>query len=109
MVPLQAFHHPVTTAIWIAIDALWIIPEIFVSWRRPEKDAQKADRGSKLVVIAAIYLGVFLGFIAAVEVPSLSLGSHWRPMFAYGIAVWLVGIFLRWYSIYTLGRFSRLP
>jgi protein-S-isoprenylcysteine O-methyltransferase Ste14 len=106
MRPPEVFlHHPVLTGVWCATYALWIIPEILLSQRRLEKDAQNVDRGSKAVVIVALNLGIVLGFLAADFVPSLFVGPHWKTVFAAGIAVWLGGIAFRWYSIRALGRF----
>ena len=94
------------TGIWVATYALWIIPEIALSRRlRSASDAQKVDRGSKAIVIASINIGVFFAFLAADTVPSLTIGAHWKTVFACGIAVWLCGIVLRLYSIRILGRF----
>jgi protein-S-isoprenylcysteine O-methyltransferase Ste14 len=101
----HVFTHPVLNGIWVATYALWIIPEIFISRRRTEPNAQKADRGSKAVVMVALNLGVGLAFIAAFGVPSLSIQEHWRAAFFLGIAVWLSGIVVRLYSIHVLGRF----
>jgi protein-S-isoprenylcysteine O-methyltransferase Ste14 len=107
MGPPHVFHHhPIMVGVWVTIWALWIIPETILSIRlRSEIDAQKADRGSKFVVIGSVFLGIYLGFIAACFVPSLFVGTHWKAVFSLGIAVWLGGIFLRLYSIRILGRF----
>ena len=100
------FYHPIMAGVWIAADVLWIVPETILSIRLcSAKDAQKADRGTKSIVIAAVNFGICLGFLAAFEVPSFSLEAHWKAVFALGIAVWLGGIFLRLYSIRILGRF----
>ena len=99
-------HHPIMVGVWVATWALWMIPETILSIQlRSAKDAQKADRGSKIVVLGSVFLGIYLGFIAAYFVPSLFVGTHWKAVFALGIAVWLGGIFLRLYSIRILGRF----
>ncbi len=98
-------HHPIMACVWVATWAIWIIPEIVVSRRRPENDAQKADRGSKFVVFGSVFFGIYLGFIAACFVPSLFVGTHWKAVFALGIAVWLGGIVFRMVSIRILGRF----
>ncbi|MGA2896165.1 MAG: isoprenylcysteine carboxylmethyltransferase family protein [Acidobacteriaceae bacterium] len=91
--------------VWIATDVLWIVPETILSIRlRSAKDAQKADRGSKSLVIAAVNFGICLGFLAAFEVPSFSLEAHWKAVFALGIAVWLGGILFRLASIRILGH-----
>jgi len=106
MVAPHCFHHPEMTGVWVATYALWIVPEIVLSKRlRSASDARKADRGSKAVVIGAINVGIFLGFLAACTEPRLSIGRHWKTAFALGIAVWLVGIAFRLYSIHVLGRF----
>jgi protein-S-isoprenylcysteine O-methyltransferase Ste14 len=104
---LHAFHHhPVMTAVWYATYAVWVVPEIVLSRRlRSANDAQKADRGSKLAIYVTMFVGIFLGFLAAVGVPSLSVNAHWKTMFALGIAAWCAGIVLRLYSIHILGRF----
>ena len=101
----HVFLDPITAGVWIATYLLWIIPEIAISRRRPEKDAPKVDRGSKIAVIAAVNLGIFLGFIVADFVPRFSMRADWKAVFALGIAVWLGGICLRLYSVRTLGRF----
>jgi len=99
------FYHPIMAGVWIATDALWIIPETILSIRlRSAKDAQKADRGTKSIVIAAVNFGICLGFLAAFEVPSFSLEAHWKAVFALGIAVWLGGILFRLASIRILGH-----
>jgi protein-S-isoprenylcysteine O-methyltransferase Ste14 len=99
------FYHPIMAGVWIATDVLWIVPETILSIRlRSAKDAQKADRGSKSIVIAAVNLGVCLGFLAAFEVPSFSLEAHWKAVFSLGIAVWLGGILFRLVSIRILGH-----
>ena len=56
-------------------------------------------------MIAAVNLGIFLGFLSASTVPSLFVGTHWKTVFALGIAVWLCGIVFRLYSVRVLGRF----
>lgn len=99
------FYHPIMAGVWIATDVLWIVPETILSIRlRSAKDAQKADRGTKSIVIAAVNFGICLGFLAAFEVPSFSLEAHWKAVFALGIAVWLGGILFRLASIRILGH-----
>jgi len=99
------FYHPIMAGVWIATDVLWIVPETILSIRlRSAKDAQKADRGSKSIVLAAVNLGVCLGFLAAFKVPGFSLEAHWKTVFSLGIAVWLGGILFRLVSIRILGH-----
>ena len=56
-------------------------------------------------MVGSVFLGIYLGFIAACFVPSLFVGAHWKAVFALGIAAWLGGIVFRMYSIRILGRF----
>jgi protein-S-isoprenylcysteine O-methyltransferase Ste14 len=99
-------HHPWMTTIWVITYALWFIPEIVMSrLLQSGEEAQKADRGSKAVVIAAVNVGVTAGFFATYLLPSFSVQSHWKETFAAGITVWVCGLLFRWYSIYVLGRF----
>jgi len=98
-------HHPVINGIWVATYVLWIVPEIVIGRRRPAADAQKADRGSMIVVVSSIYLGIFLAFMAVGFVPSFTLDAQWKTMFFLGLVVWYCGMALRWYSIRILGRF----
>jgi protein-S-isoprenylcysteine O-methyltransferase Ste14 len=104
--PHWFYHHPLLIGIWYATCAFWIVPEIILAKRLPsDKLAQKQNQGSKFIVITSLYLGIFLGFVAAFEVRSLSIQTHWKFVFASGIAIWWIGILIRWVSIRTLGRF----
>jgi protein-S-isoprenylcysteine O-methyltransferase len=102
----QVFHHhPVMTGIWVATYLLWVVPEIILGRRRPAADAQKEDRGSMMVVISSINLGIFFAFLAVGLVPKFTAGTQWKTMFFLGVAIWYGGMALRWYSIRVLGRF----
>jgi protein-S-isoprenylcysteine O-methyltransferase Ste14 len=98
-------HHPVMIAIWVATYALWIAPEIVLGFRRPAMDARREDRGSMLVVVGSIYLGIALAFLAVTVATRFTVGAQWKTMFFLGLAVWYGGMMLRWYSIRVLGRF----
>jgi protein-S-isoprenylcysteine O-methyltransferase Ste14 len=81
-------------------------PEIVLSSTlNSGEDAQKHDRGSKLVVIVAANLAVVLGFVTAIAFPAFSFGERWKAVFIAGIAVWVGGTLFRWYAIRALGRF----
>lgn len=106
MGPHWFHHHPIMQSIWIATYALWMVPETILGQRlRSAVDAYKADRGSKLVVIMSLNVGVALAFIAAFTFPRFAMGTQWEIMFALGIAIWLGGVAFRLYSIRVLGRF----
>lgn len=99
-------HHPMLLAVWVVCYVLWFVPETVLSYRlKSRHDAQKADRGSKAVVIASINVGIALGFFAAFRATSFYVGVQWKTMFGVGIVVWLAGIAFRLYSMRVLGRF----
>jgi len=104
--PLAFHHHPVLALLWAATYASCIVPEIGMSSRlRSAVDAQKSDRGSMTVVIAAANLAVAAGFLSAILFPGLTIRNHWELLFSLGLAVWVGGTLFRWYSIRALGRF----
>jgi protein-S-isoprenylcysteine O-methyltransferase Ste14 len=63
------------------------------------------DRGSFYVVIATAVIGVAAAFIIAGHVQSAGLGSARWPLFIVGLAIMLLGIALRQWSVFTLGQF----
>jgi len=69
------------------------------------KGAMKADRGSKMVVIAMANISILLGILAASSFPSMAFGRDWREVFFVGLAVLVAGMAFRWYAIRVLGRF----
>ena len=89
---------------WIVF-YIWIGSEMFLGWKlRPTKGAVVSDAGSKWILVASIWLGVWLGFALAVLVPAAAFTSGRLPLFYIGIALMLAGLALRWYSIRVLGR-----
>ncbi len=67
--------------------------------------AVKADRGSKVVVIAMANISILLGFLVASMFPSMAFGRNWRAVFFVGLVVLVAGMMFRWYAIRVLGRF----
>jgi protein-S-isoprenylcysteine O-methyltransferase Ste14 len=103
----EAFHgHPAYLAIWMVTYWLCFVPEIVLSiLLRSKKTAQRSDKGSKLIVIAAANLAVMVGFTVAMALPGFSIGRAWKIFFDVGIAIWLSGSLFRFYSMRILGRF----
>ena len=92
--------------IWIVTYSLQMAPETICSFLlRSRKDAKRADRGSKIFVIASITLGIVAAFWATFRLPGFDMGAAWKILFALGILVWLGGILFRFYSMRVLGRF----
>lgn len=82
-------------------------PELYRSWfRHPEAGAVNRDRGSHLVVLAAIGAGVFLAiFVAEARLPHTAITRHPQGVFWLGIAMMLTGFVFRHYAIHVLGKF----
>lgn len=82
-------------------------PELYRSWFRPlEAGAVNRDRGSHLVVLLAIGVGVFLAiFVANARLPYTQITRHPEGLFWFGIALMLTGFAFRHYAIHVLGKF----
>jgi protein-S-isoprenylcysteine O-methyltransferase Ste14 len=73
-----------------------------LSWTR--RDGERRDRGTLVVVVVSIAVGLAGAGVVAGDVTSAELsGARW-PLFAAGLAVMLAGIVLRQWSIAMLGR-----
>jgi protein-S-isoprenylcysteine O-methyltransferase Ste14 len=84
---------------------VWIGSEVFLGSRlRVTEGAVARDAGSRWLLIGSIWLGVAQGIGLAVAVPAAAFTSGRRPIFYVGIALMVVGMALRWYSIRLLGR-----
>jgi len=82
-------------------------PELYRSgFRRPEAGAVNRDRGSHIVVLLAIYAGVFLAiFVANAHLPFTQITQYREGVFWLGIGLMLTGFAFRHYAIHVLGRF----
>lgn len=74
-------------------------------FQNPEKGAQGRDRGSYAVLLALIFIGIFLAFFAVFAFPRATI-AWWQPAWFWaGIVLVLGGAAFRWYAIKVLGRF----
>jgi protein-S-isoprenylcysteine O-methyltransferase Ste14 len=94
-----------TIVFWVAF-AIWAIPEFVGAFTQYARgSASRRDRGSYIVVILGILVGIYLAFFLASAVPGATLGGGWQVIFGVGIALALLGVALRWYAIWVLGRY----
>ena len=63
------------------------------------------DRGSLVILLGLLWLGLGLNFLLAAEVPSAALTWHRTYLFVMGVVLILCGVALRWYAIFTLGKY----
>jgi protein-S-isoprenylcysteine O-methyltransferase Ste14 len=91
---------------WVIV-YFWAGSELFLGWRltrRRSKSAVDHDAGSKWILIASIWLGVALGIALAASLPTAAFTQDRQLLFWIGVIVALLGMALRWYSIWYLGQ-----
>lgn len=102
-IPHSPFHQIV---FYVALTVCYA-PELYRSWfRHLEAGAVNRDRGSHLVVLLAIGMGVFLAiFVANARLPYTQITRYQEGVFWLGIALMLAGFAFRHYAIHVLGKF----
>jgi protein-S-isoprenylcysteine O-methyltransferase Ste14 len=75
-------------------------------WVHGRGAAMRQDRGTRLIVALAVYLGVAAA-LAIAKVPSLRAYANTWWTLGLGLAVVLVGAVLRAWAILSLGRYFR--
>jgi protein-S-isoprenylcysteine O-methyltransferase Ste14 len=94
---------PGVVVFWLVF-YVWVGSEMFLGWKlRPAAGAVATDAGSRWLLISSIWLGIALGFALAFAVPAAAFTSGRRTLFYLGIALMVVGLAFRWYSIRVLG------
>jgi protein-S-isoprenylcysteine O-methyltransferase len=73
-------------------------------FKRSRDDSVDADRRSLRLLWITNTVVVFAGIVASYRVPEAAIGAG-RPLFWIGSTLFGLGLALRWYSIWHLGRF----
>ncbi len=96
------YRAPWASALYYATSGLWLLCELRVMVRNSGGRGENLDRGSRVWVVGLIAVGL----AAAVALARLGVGlvDGWGPVIA-GVAVAVTGIFLRQWSVVTLGSF----
>jgi len=102
--PLPFANTIYAVIFWITF-ILWIVPEFIVSKRRAPKLSSKSDRGSLLVVMLLLWIGIAADFALSFQLPQAAIRSQRVPIFFVGIGLMFAGMALRLYSISLLGRY----
>lgn len=96
-------------AIFIAACVVWNGPEMIGMIRQMAKVSRKAaevkDRGSMGILIGLQWVGLALNFLLAWVLPSAAIPWQRTTLFLLGVMCMLLGVALRWYAIWTLGRY----
>jgi protein-S-isoprenylcysteine O-methyltransferase Ste14 len=74
-------------------------------FQHSEKGAAKRDRGSYIVLMAALMGGASFAVFLMNRLPQATLTWRQPLLFWAGIALMFAGLALRWYAIRVLGRF----
>lgn len=108
MLPL-AYTNVDAAIIFLAACLIWNAPEAagmlkqFAGMSR--KEAAVQDHGSLGVLIALQWLGLLLNFLLAWLADAADISWHRTALFALGVSMILLGVGLRWYSVWTLGGY----
>jgi protein-S-isoprenylcysteine O-methyltransferase Ste14 len=68
------------------------------------QEGSRVDGGSIVAVVAALAVGVLVAVWVAGAVPATAIPGGWAP-FAVGLVLMWLGIALRQWAVWTLGRF----
>lgn len=108
MLPL-IYTNRAAAALFLAACLIWIGPEMIVAFKKSAKVSRKgaavSDRGSMGVLIGLQWSGIALNFALGGLLPAAAIPWQRTPLFLVGIALILLGVALRWYAIWTLGRY----
>ena len=108
MLPL-IYTNPVATGVFVAACLIWLVPEIIGMLPQMAKVSRTAvlvqDRGSLVVLIGLQWVGLALNFSLASLFPAAAIPRQQTTLFLLGVMAILLGVALRWYAIWTLGRF----
>lgn len=95
--------------IFIAACVVWNVPEMIGMVRQMAKVSRKAaavlDHGSMGILIGLQWAGLAFNFLLAWLFPSAAILWQRTALFLLGIICILLGVALRWYAIWTLGRY----
>ena len=105
MQPIFA-HQPVLLSVLLGSLIMWRVMEASVdiwSFKRLRAGARRQDKGSHVVLICLVTLGILLGTLLAFQVPATAITSTRIVLFWLGMLLVYMGIALRLYAILVLG------
>jgi protein-S-isoprenylcysteine O-methyltransferase len=94
------------TSIASVLGLIYVLSELGLAIKKRAKaaNAHVGDRGSLRLLWIVIVACVTLSFTLAYRFPAASMGAA-SALRALGIAMFVVGLMIRWYAIVHLGRF----
>lgn len=100
--------HPPALVAWLASLLAWRVLEAGVdiwTFRRLRSGSRGRDRGSRPVLICLIVIGLLLGILLALKVPTTASAGSPAVPFWLGVCLMYAGGALRIYAIVVLGAF----
>ena len=98
-------EHPGANIAFWTLFGLFALGEFAIRFRsRLNRSGTRAERWSLLVVIAAVVGAMMAGIALANRDVGSIVSGRW-PLFVLGLILMAVGIFIRQWAVFTLGRF----
>ncbi len=105
MIPRVATDPLIGGLFWAAV-VFWVAAEwVFGVRSRPPAGATLRDRGSRIVIVASVGIGIALAANLAFAVPEAAIAAPRRLVPLAGIALMVGGEVFRLYAIRSLGRY----
>ena len=108
MLPL-IYTNAGAAGIFLAVCLIWNIPEMIGGLKQTAKASRKEasvqDRGSMGILIGLQWGGIALNFLLGGLFPAAAITWQRTALFSAGVILILLGVALRWYAIWILGRY----
>jgi protein-S-isoprenylcysteine O-methyltransferase Ste14 len=95
--------------IFLAACLIWNVPEMIGGLKQTAKASRKEasvqDRGSMGILIGLQWGGIALNFLLGGLFPAAGISWQRTALFSAGVILILLGVALRWYAIWILGRY----
>lgn len=108
MLPL-IYTDAKAAGIFLAACLVWNVPEVIGALQQrakvSRKEASVQDRGSMGILIGLQWIGLALNFLLAWLFRAAAIPWHRTALFSVGVTLILLGVALRWYAIWSLGRY----
>jgi protein-S-isoprenylcysteine O-methyltransferase Ste14 len=101
--------NPGAAAIFVLACLIWNVPEgigMFTQQAGASRAAARArDQGSLVALIGLQWLGLVLAVLLGVSMPGAAIRWQRTALFGLGMGLLLLGVAVRWYAIWVLGRY----
>lgn len=102
---MPPYEHPGANVAFWTLFGLFALGEFAIRFRsRFNKSGTRAELWSLLVVIAAVVGAMLAGIVLADRDVGSIVSARW-PLFVVGLVLMALGIFIRQWAVFTLGRF----